>query len=61
MIERFCEKLIAELGTNGILIIGLYWLLYNPLKKIAGHLEIINKELGEIRDIIKRSQNESDM
>ena len=32
---------------------GLYWILYQPLRQISRHMETVNKELGEIRDCIK--------
>lgn len=54
MIERFIEKLINELGATGLLVVGLYWILYQPLRTIAKHMGNVNKELGEIRDCIKK-------
>lgn len=48
MIEQFIEKLINELGATGLLVIGLYFMLYRPLKKMAHHLEIINHEIQKI-------------
>jgi len=53
MIQKFLEALIEELGAQGVLIIGLYWILYFPLRRIANSLDIVNKELGEIRDCIR--------
>lgn len=53
MIETFIEKVIEELGATGLLVLGLYWILGKPLFKICNSLELINKELGEIRDCIK--------
>jgi len=52
MIEKFLERLIQELGPTGILVIGLYLIMYQPMRRIATHLEIINKEIGEIRDLM---------
>ena len=54
MIERCIEKLIQELGATGLLVIGLYWILYQPLRRIAEHMKNVNDELGEIRDCIKK-------
>ncbi len=54
MIEQFLEKLISELGASGLLIVGLYWILFFPLRRIANSMDTINKELGEIRDCIKK-------
>jgi len=48
MIERFFEKLIEELGASGMLVVGLYFLLYRPLNSMAKHIKHINEELGEI-------------
>lgn len=54
MIERFLEKLIEELGATGLLILGLYWILYQPLRQISKHMKKVNEELAEIRDCIKK-------
>jgi len=59
MIEKFFEKLIGELGATGLLVIGLYWILYQPLRQIAKHMNNVNKELGEIRDCIKTEIKDS--
>ncbi len=48
MIERFFEKLIEELGATGLLVIGLYFILYRPLNSMARHIHKINDELGKI-------------
>ena len=48
MIELFFEKLIEELGATGLLVIGLYFILYRPLNATQCHLKKINEELGEI-------------
>ncbi len=53
MIEKYLNTIINDLGATGLLVIGLYWILYGPIRVMARHLEIINKELGEIRDCIK--------
>ena len=52
MIERFFEKLINELGANGLLIIGLYFALYRPLNSMAKHVKKINEELGAILELL---------
>ena len=59
MIEQIIEKLINELGATGLLVIGLYWILFQPLRAIAKHMETVNKELGEIRDCIKADIKDS--
>ena len=48
MIERFFEKLIEELGATGLLVVGLYFILYRPLNSMAKYMENINRELGDI-------------
>ena len=53
MIEEIIRAVIEELGATGLLVIGLYWILYQPLRTIARHLAVMNTELGEIRDCIK--------
>lgn len=63
MLETFLEKLIEELGATGVLVIGLYFLLYKPLKSMSHHVSIINDEIGKIHglyenDIKNRSEKE---
>ncbi len=53
MIEKLFEQLINELGATGLLVVGLYFLLYRPLNSMSRHIRNINHELGEIRDCIK--------
>lgn len=48
MIEVFLKTLVEELGATGLLVIGLYFILYRPLKSMAHHLEIINHEIQKI-------------
>ncbi len=55
VIEQFFEKLIQELGATGLLVIGLYFILYRPLVHMAKHLHTINDELGELIQLIKDS------
>jgi len=57
MIEEIIEQLINDLGATGLLVIGLYWILYQPLRKISRHMGIINEELGEIKDYLKSMDN----
>lgn len=56
MIERFLEKLIGELGATGLLVIGLYFILYRPLNSMSHHIRTINYELGEVVKLLKNSQ-----
>ncbi len=55
MIEIFLTNIIRELGATGVLIIGLYVILYKPLRDSAGSLKIINEELGQIYKLLKRA------
>jgi len=55
MIEQLCEKIIAELGATGLLVLGLYFMLYRPLKDMAKHTAVINDELGEVVHILKQA------
>ena len=48
MIVKLCEKLIQELGATGLLVLGLYYILYKPLASMAQHIHKINDELGLI-------------
>ena len=56
MIERFLEKLIEELGATGMLVIGLYFILYRPLASMAKHIRKINDELGEIITLLRQGK-----
>ena len=53
MIEHFMILIIKDLGPTGLLICGLYFMAGKHLEKMEKHIEIMNQELGEIRDIIK--------
>jgi len=48
MIEQIIVTVINKLRATGLLVLGLYFLLYRPLNSMARHLRIINHELGEI-------------
>ena len=52
MIERFFEKLIEELGATGLLVVGLYFILYKPLTSMARHLRTINHEIRELITLV---------
>jgi len=56
MIEIFFEKLIEELGATGLLVIGLYFILYRPLSSMAKHIRNINHELCEIIQLLKTTK-----
>lgn len=53
MIDKIVLLIIQDLGPTGLLVVGLYFVIGQHLKKMGQHLEVINKEVGEIRDIIK--------
>ena len=56
MIESFCKAIVNELGATGMLVLGLYLILYRPLSSIAHSLKIINFEIGEILNVIKEKK-----
>lgn len=56
MIEQFFEKLIEELGATGVLVLGLYVLLYRPLRDISKHMRNINDEIKEIISLMKEKE-----
>jgi hypothetical protein len=53
MIEEICTRIIKELGATGLLVIGLYYIIYKPLNKVAKHVEKINHEGDEIIKLLK--------
>lgn len=59
MIERIIEKLIEEESATGLLVIGLYFILYRPLNCIAKYIKRINGELGEIITLMKIGQSKN--
>ena len=54
MIKLFLGSLIEELGATGVLVVGLYFILYRPLNSMALHLKVINEELGQILEIMAK-------
>lgn len=59
MIELIMINIIKELGATGVLILGLYWILYKPLRESAKSLSTINEELGELLKIVKKQTEKS--
>ena len=53
MIEQIIITVINELRATGLLVLGLYFLLYRPLRSMALHLSVINGELGEVVQLLK--------
>jgi len=56
MIELFCKAVVNELGATGLLVLGLYLILYNPMRSIAHSLCVINFEVGEILRTLKENK-----
>lgn len=54
MIELFCKQIIDNLGAQGLLVVGLYGLLYRPLNRMAKSLGVINYELGKIIKLLEK-------
>lgn len=54
MIKTFLEALINELGATGLLVVGLYFILYRPLNSMSRNIAHINHELGEIVECVKK-------
>lgn len=54
MIETICKQIIDNLGATGLLVVGLYGLLYRPLKLISKNLARINHELSDIIALLEK-------
>ena len=55
MIETFCTALIKELGATGILLLGLGLIFIYVAREISQPLKVINREIGEIRDLLREA------
>jgi len=53
MIEKILTSLIEELGATGVLLFGLMIIGFHLAREISRPLKIINREIGEIRDLLK--------
>lgn len=53
MINQILTIIINDLGATGLLVIGLYFVLYRPLIRMTNSLNIINHELGRVIDILE--------
>lgn len=53
MIELFIKTLIEELGATGLLVVGLYFILYRPLNSISHHVHKINDDLTAMLKLMK--------
>ena len=54
MLEKIGILLIEELGPVGLLVIGLYWVLGQHLKKISSSIQQINHNTTKIAEIVER-------
>lgn len=54
MIDAFIKAIINELGPIGLLILGLYWVLGQHLKKISNCIERINHNTTKMIEIVER-------
>lgn len=48
MIEKMLTTIINELGATGVLVVGLYFILYKPMKKISSSLETMNHNSAKL-------------
>ncbi len=55
MIEEFMTAVVKELGATGIMLLGLTVLLLHVAREISRPLKVINKEIGQIRDLLKEA------
>ncbi len=54
MIDTFLKTIINELGPIGLLIVGLYLVLGQHLKKISNCIERINHNTTKMIEIVER-------
>ncbi len=57
MIDSFLKAVVNELGPIGLLIIGLYWVLGQHLKKISTCIERINHNSTKLIEVMEHSTN----
>jgi len=55
MIETILKTIINELGPIGLLIVGLYWILGQHLKKISKSIERINHNTTKMIEVIEKN------
>jgi len=48
------EQIIKELGPIGLLVVGLYYVLGQHMKKICKHLEHLNHNSDRGLDVVER-------
>lgn len=54
MIDTFLKVIVSELGPTGLLIIGVYYVLGQHLKKISRCIEQINHNTTKLTEIVER-------
>jgi len=54
LLDWILKMVINELGPVGLLIVGLYWVLGQHLKKICRHIETINHNSTKVIELIER-------
>ena len=54
MIDAFLKTIVNELGPVGLLILGLYWVLGQHLKKISRCIENINHNTTKTIEVVER-------
>ena len=52
MIEEILLRSVAELGVNGLLLLGLYWILIRVSKTLSDSIRQINHNSSDIRDCV---------
>lgn len=53
MLDQILEAIIKDLGIQGLLIVGLYFILHKPLKSISESIETINHNSTQINGTLK--------
>jgi hypothetical protein len=51
------KVMINELGPIGLLVVGLYWVLGQHLKKISNCIEKVNHNTTKLAEIIEHCTN----
>lgn len=54
--ETLVEEIIKELGPAGILVCGMFYLLYKPLRDMTKSLETINHNSSKIVKILEKEK-----
>lgn len=53
MIEKVLILIIQELGPVGLLVVGLYFILYKPMKEMAYSIRCMNNNMQRITTILQ--------